>query len=290
VRAAESGDLIEIEPGEYRGDVAAITQPRLTIRGLGRGAVFHAGGRSAEGKAILVVRGDVAVENLEFRGARVPEGNGAGIRFERGNLTLRRCRFFDNEMGLLTANDSRMTLDLEGCEFGFAPRHEGPLHHLLYVGAIGRFGIRDSRLGGGWRGHLLKSRAAISEVLNNQFDDGPAGEASYELEFPNGGHNTVVGNLIVQSAGTQNLALLSMGAEAREGMGGSLRLEGNTFVNGAGPEARFVQVWTERLAGEVPARMAGNRFVGPGHLHLPPAWDGGGNQRLALDTWRALPR
>jgi len=281
VRAAGSGDVIELEPGDYAGDVAVVALPRLTIRGLGAGAVFHAAGRSAEGKAILVVRGDVLIENLEFRGARVPDGNGAGIRFERGNLRLRHCRFFDNEMGLLTANDPRMTLEVEQCEFGAAPRHEGSLHHLLYVGTIGHFSIRDSRLGGGWRGHLLKSRAARSEVLNNRLDDRPSGEASYELEFPNGGHNTVVGNLIAQSARTQNPDLLSMGAEARDGMGGSLTLERNTFVNAAGPEARFVQIWTERLAGEVPVRMTDNRFIGPGRLHLPAPWDGGGNQRLS---------
>lgn len=282
VHEAASGDVVEVQPGEYHGDVAVAALPRLTIRGLGAGAVFHADGRDAEGKGILVVRGDVAVENLEFRGARVPAGNGAGIRFERGRLAVRRCRFFDNEMGILTANDADMELDVVGCEFGAAPRHEGALHHLLYVGAIGGFSIRGSRFGGGWRGHLLKSRALRSRVLYNHLDDRPAGEASYELEFPNGGDNVVVGNLIAQSAKTQNPDLVSMGAEARDGMRGSLVLTDNTLVNAAGPQARFVHVWAERLAGETPVRIADNRFVGPGELDLPPGWDGGGNRRIDI--------
>jgi hypothetical protein len=48
--------------------------------------VLHADGLHAEGKALVVVRGGrrPRVENIEFRGARVPHGNGAGIRFERG--------------------------------------------------------------------------------------------------------------------------------------------------------------------------------------------------------------
>jgi hypothetical protein len=47
--------------------------------------VLLAAGHSAEDKAILVVRnGEVRIENIEFRGTRVPDGNGAGIRFERG--------------------------------------------------------------------------------------------------------------------------------------------------------------------------------------------------------------
>ena len=285
VRAAGSGDVIEVQPGEYHGDVAVAALPKLTIRSLGPGAVFHADGQHAEGKAMLVVRGDVVVENLEFRGARVPAGNGAGIRFERGRLAVRRCRFFDNEMGILTANAADMELDVVDCEFGAAPRHEGLLHHLLYVGAIGACSVSGSHFGQGWRGHLLKSRAQRNRVLYNWLDDRPSGEASYELEFPNGGHNVVVGNLIAQSAQTQNPDLLSMGAEARDGMAGSLVLARNTLVNAAGAEARFVHVWTDRLAGETPVRMTNNLFVGAGHLHLPPAWDGGGNRRLDLDAF-----
>jgi hypothetical protein len=290
IDAASSGDVIELLPGEYWGDVAVAELPRLTIRGLGSGALLHADGRNAEGKAILVVRGDVLVENLEFRGARVPAGNGAGIRFEEGRLALRRCRFFDNEMGLLTASGTDMTLDVMDCEFGAAPRHEGLLHHLLYVGAIGALSVQGSRFSQGWRGHLLKSRAQHSRVVGNRLDDRPSGEASYELEFPNGGHNVVLGNLIAQSALTQNPDLLSMGAEARDGLAGSLALARNTLVNAAGAQARFLHVWTDRLAGDTPVRVSDNVFVGPGQLDLPPGWDGGNNRRLALDAFTLTPR
>ena len=290
IHAASSGDTVEIHPGEYRGHVAVVDVPQLTIRGLGSGAVLHADGRHAEGKAMLVVRGDVVVENIEFRGARVPEGNGAGIRFERGRLVVRRCRFFDNEMGILTANEANMTLDVVDCEFGAAPRHEGLLHHLLYVGAIGALNIQGSRFSGGWRGHLLKSRAQRNRVHNNRLDDRPAGEASYELEFPNGSHNIVVGNVIAQSARTQNRDLLSMGAEAQGGSAGSLMLMNNTFINAAGGNARFVRVWTERMQGETSVRMVSNKFVGPGQLSLPSAWDGGGNRRLELGTFALQQR
>ena len=247
-------------------------------------------GGMRKARPCLVVRGDVVIENLEFRGARVPAGNGAGIRFESGRLVLRRCRFFDNEMGILTANQADMELHVIGCEFGAAPRHEGLLHHLLYVGAIGTLRVAGSRFSQGWRGHLLKSRARHNHVLYNQLDDRPGGEASYELEFPNGGHNVVVGNLIAQSAHTQNAELLSMGAEARDGMAGSLILERNTLVNEAGPEARFVHVWAERLAGATPVTMAHNLFVGPGQLDLPPQFDAGGNLRLAHASTGPQPR
>ncbi len=287
LHAAVDGDTIVLAAGAYRGDIGIVTQSGLTLRGLDAGATFHADGRDAEGKAILVVRGqDVLVENCEFRGARVPAGNGAGIRFERGRLTVRRCRFFDNEMGLLANNDPTQELVIEDCEFGQAPHHEGLLHHLLYVGAIGAFTLTGSRFGQGWRGHLVKTRALRNRILYNRLDDGLTGEASYELEFPNGGRNLVVGNLIVQSPRSQNPAILSMGAEAHDGMTGSLLLAHNTFVNHGGVEGRFVHLWAERLQGDTSVRMANNLFAGPGELDLAAAGDEGGNHRIGLQDLR----
>lgn len=96
--------------------------------------------------------------------------------------------------------------------------------------------------------------------------------------------------IIAQSAHTQNATLLSKGAEARDGMAGSLILERNTLVNDAGPETRFVHVWAERLAGDTPATMPHNLFVGPGQLDLPPQHDAGGNRRLVNASTAPQPR
>jgi hypothetical protein len=287
LRVAGDGDTLELQPGVYPGDVAAIEQRGIVIRGLGAGAVLEADGRHAEGKAILVTRGNVTLDNLEFRGCRVPSGNGAGVRFEKGQLRLERCRFHDNEMGLLSAGDATQQLDIIDCTFGTAPRHAGPLHHLLYVGTIGALRVQGSRFEQGWRGHLLKSRARSSLVLGNWLVDGALGEASYELDFPNGGDVLVAGNVIGQSAATQNSTLLSMGAEAGPGSGGRLRLVHNTFVNHAGADARFIRVWNDRLPADTPVSIANNLFAGPGQVPLPSGHDGGGNRRIELDLLRA---
>ena len=172
-RLAHDGEVIEIRSGEYRGQPATWTQNNLLIRGVGQRPVMLADGKSAEGKAIWVVRGGkVTIENIEFRGARVDSLNGAGIRFEKGNLTIRACAFFDNEMGLLTANSADLTLDVIDSEFGDAPRHQGNLHHLLYVGQIGKFVLRGSRFSNGYLGHLVKSRARENHILYNMLVDG----------------------------------------------------------------------------------------------------------------------
>lgn len=276
---ARPGDTVTLPAGDIVGGVGVIAVPGLRL--TSPGAVLHADGRHAEGKAILVVRAPgVVIENITFRGARVPAGNGAGIRFESGSLTLVNCRFVDNEMGVLTGGRPDMALAVHHCEFADAPRHDsGQLHHLLYAGTIGQLVVMHSRFHNGWRGHLVKSRARINRILFNELDDGPDGGASYELEFPEGGDNLVLGNRIGQSAGTHNPALLSLGAEAdRPGSDAARRthrldLRGNRFVNRFAGDAerrpRFVHLWPQRLPGPLSVEANDNVFDGPGVIGLP---------------------
>jgi len=86
-RLARDGDVVNIDAGIYRGDVASWPQHRLTLRGLGKGAHLEALGNIAEDKAIWVIKGnDIRIENIELSGATAPALNGAGIRFEGTNL------------------------------------------------------------------------------------------------------------------------------------------------------------------------------------------------------------
>jgi hypothetical protein len=296
VAAARDGDTVELEAGAHHGQTALITQRQLTLRGVGGRAVLHADGAHEAGKALIVVRGgQVRIEDLEFRGARVPDGNGAGIRFEQGALTLQRCAFFDNEMGLLSSNTPDADLVVEDCEFGAAPRHEGALHHLLYVGTLRSLTLSGSRFWGGWRGHLVKSRAARNLIRCNQLLDGDSGGASYELDLPNAGLAWVLGNVIGQGPRQQNPALLAYGADGQPHPDSALYVAHNSFVNGAAWPATFVRHWPERLPPGTPVVLRNNLLAGPA---MPGS--GGrredGNLALRLDDLdpsagpRVLPR
>ncbi len=283
LRQAGDDDTVEIEPGTYAGDVAVIPQRRLHIVGLGEGAVLRADGRHAEGKAIWVVRnGDIRIDNIAFTGCRVPSGNGAGIRFEKGRLRLQRCRFTDNQMGLLSGNDGNAELQIDDCDFSDAPVNPGSLPHLLYVGSIGHFSLRGSRLQRGHEGHLLKCRARESVITGNRLDDGLLGEASYEIDLPNGGIARVEGNTLVQSPRSQNPVMLAYGAENRAWDRNSLTLRGNTFINHLGPAGVFVRVWADRLPADTPVRSSGNRYLGEGSLQLGPQGESTGDSRGAV--------
>lgn len=284
LRQAQDGDTLVLLPGSYAGDVAAITQRRLRIVGLGREAgeqpLFIADGQHAEGKAIWVVRdGDISIDNIGFRGARVPDGNGAGIRFQKGRLRLRHCSFVDNQMGLLSGNDAASVLEIDDCEFADAPLNPGSLPHLLYVGRIARFHLQRSVLRHGRVGHLLKSRARESTLIDNRLDDGPDGEASYEVDLPNGGIALLQGNTLVQSPFTQNSVMLSYGAEGAPWDSNRLTLIDNTLINHHAAASWFVRVWADRLPAGTPVTSRHNRLLGPGELQLGPAGSSEGDER-----------
>lgn len=283
LRQAQDGDEILIAPGHYPGQVAVIHQRQLSIVGSGARPVFSADGQSAEGKAIWVVRdGDIRIRNIEFRGARVPDGNGAGIRFQRGRLHISDCRFIDNQMGLLTADEADSVLHIERSEFSHAPENPGTLAHLLYVGRMAEFSLRHSHLHHGREGHLLKSRAAVSTITDNLIDDGPEGQASYEIDLPNGGQALLERNTIGQSARTQNTVMLSFGAEGKPWPHSALTLRDNSFINRRGPQGVFIRVWTARLPAAATVTSRGNRWLGGGDLQWGSTVNASGDRRGAL--------
>ncbi len=285
-RVARSGDVIEIEAGDYTGDVAVWAQEELTIRGVKGRPRLVAAGASAEGKGIWVVRGErVSVENVAFVGARVRDRNGAGIRLERGALTVRDCVFEDNENGILTANRPSIELVIENSEFARNGAGDGRSHNL-YAGRNAKLVVIGSYFHQARVGHLLKSRARESLILYNRLTDEWSGRASYELEFPVGGLAVVVGNLIEQGPRTENAAIVSFGAEGYKWPRNELHLGHNTIVNDR-PQGG---VYVSARPGNASVRAVNNLFVGRGSLALKAAHALSGNETAEWPEFAAAPR
>ena len=264
-RLAKDDDVVEITSGHYYGDVAVWSQKRLTIRGVGDRPVLVAAGKHAEGKAIWVIRnGDFEISNIEFRGARVADGNGAGIRFENGRLRVVNCGFFDNQMGILTANSQDAELAVENSVFAHAPQSSTTHQHHLYAGRIALLRVTGSRFFNGNHGHLLKSRARVSDIRYNLLIDGPGGMASYEADFPNAGDVTLVGNVLGQNANAENPTIVAYGAEGYAWPYNSLKMVHNTLVSDGLRPALFLRVFDALLDRPPEMLTRNNLLVGIG--------------------------
>lgn len=61
--------------------------------------------------------------------------------------------------------------------------------------------------------------------------DGPTATASYSINLPNGGVDTVTGNIIEQGPKSENPAIIAFGASGSLYSGSSLTISNNTIVN-----------------------------------------------------------
>ncbi|MEZ5504226.1 MAG: right-handed parallel beta-helix repeat-containing protein [Halioglobus sp.] len=235
-RLARSGDIIEIDAGLYLNDYASWEVDNLTIRGVGGMAHMESHGLIPNGKAIWIVSGDnTVIENLEFSGARVADTNGAGIRHEGGNLTLRNAFFHHNEFSILTGAYPKASLEIQSSRFWFQKR-EKTFSHGIYIGALKRFTLIGSHIKGTDRGHQIKSRALENRILYNRIEDIPGGNSSRLVDLPNCGLSYIIGNDMQQAETTLNIDAIGYGAEGCEGRSAQqqrLFVVNNTFVNEA---------------------------------------------------------
>jgi hypothetical protein len=265
IAVASPGNIIEIDAGLYRRDVCVIRQNNLTLRGVNGRAHLEADDASAQGKAIWVIHAnDVIVENIEFSGASVPDQNGAGIRAEGVNLTVRNCYFHDNQDGILESNVAGSTILIEFSEFDHNGFSTGQSHNL-YIGHAGTLIFRFNWSHRAKTGHLLKSRASQNYICFNRLTD-ETGTASYEIDLPNGGSSYVIGNLIEQGKNTGNSTILTYLEESMSNPGTDLHVINNTFVNDRSKGGTFVHI----AAAASPAEIVNNIFNGPGTVCSGP--------------------
>lgn len=253
---------ILIAPGTY-AECAVQEAGRIAYvaRESGR-AVFDGG--ICEGKAALVLRGRAArVEGIVFQNMRVPDRNGAGIRIEKGDLTVSESLFRESENGILSADDPAGTIRIDHATFsrlGGCPEDHG-CAHSLYVGGYGRLVVTRSRLERGAGGHYVKSRAPTVEITDSSFDDTAGRATNYMIDLPNGATGTIARNIFVQGRDKENYsAFVMVAAEGRDNASDGLAITGNDARLAPGVERKTSFV-ADASGGRL--SVSGNR-LGPG--------------------------
>lgn len=275
--AAAAGDIIEIDArGTYRGDVCGIYASNLTIRGVNGRPKIDAGGANAMGKGTWVVVGNnVVIENVEMFGAKVPDQNGAALRLEGSNFTLRTSFLHDNENGILGGANTASNIVIENSEFGHNGYGTGYTHNL-YIGNVASLTFRYNFSHDANVGHNLKSRARVNTIAYNRFSSlrpgetgsTAAGQPSYEIDLPNAGTSYVIGNVIEQPSANQNPTLLAYGEEGASNPGRDLYVVNNTFLNDDSSRGTFVLVGSTVTT---PVLLQNNIFSGTGTLSTQAA-------------------
>ena len=230
VAAIGDGDgTIVIAPGTYR-DCATQSAGRVTYRAATPGSVIFDGG-ICDGKATLVLNGrGSSVEGLIFRNLRVADGNGAGIRAEKGDLNVDNSMFLDSQEGILGANDTPQRITIDHSTFaGLGQCDETPdCAHSIYLANQGQISVTNSRFERGRGGHYVKVRTPNIRVLDNSFDDTAGRKTNYMIDLSEGGTGRIAGNTFVQGASKENWsAMIVVAAEGRTYGAAGLQVEGN---------------------------------------------------------------
>jgi hypothetical protein len=252
-----TGDTVEIDAVAYNGDVCAWTKDNLFLTGVGGRPHLIANGNNALGKGIWVFIGNnITVENIEFSGATVPDENGAGIRLDGMGINVKNCYFHNNENGILTANNGG-TIRIDNSEFGYNGFGDGFTHNI-YIGRVDSAIIRFCYFHHAAVGHELKSRARVNYILYNRLSNEATGNASREIDLPNGGVSIILGNIIQQGPNSENGNIIGYGLEGLANTAPhEIYVVNNTIVNerGAGSfvsvhdNASFIKVYNNIFAG-----------------------------------------
>lgn len=266
IAAAQPGDVIEVDAsGNYDGDTCAWSTDDLTVRGVnGRAKIDLTGVTPVQQKGIFTIAApNATIENFELSGAAISANagnNGAGIRHQGTNLTVRNCYFHDDQDGILGGppTDGTGTVLIEYSEFANNGAGDGYSHNM-YLNHYASFTLRYSYSHGAKVGHLVKTRAYVNFILYDRITDETGTTASYEIDIPNGGTSYVIGNLIEQSATTQNPTIVTTGEEGTSNPAQAFYFVNNTVVNDLG-SGTFVNV----ASGTTTSVIENNIFRGKG--------------------------
>ena len=259
VGLTKDGDTVLIAPGLYTGDVATWSANNLVLRATDKYAHLDAAGKNAAGKGTWVITGNnCKVENIEFSGAAVPDSNGAGIRQEGKNVTIRNCYFHDNENGILTdAGNSNILIEYS--EFSNNGFGDGYTHNI-YIGNVTSFTLQFCYTHNSKIGHNVKSRALKNSILYNRIMSETEGTTSYEIDFPDGGEAYVIGNSVQHGLKTDNPIMITYGEESLKNPKKEIYIVNNTLVNDR--NSTFISVKT----GTTTVKVINNLYVGTGTL------------------------
>lgn len=260
IEAARAGDTVSIQPGEYF-DCATVRASKLTIEGVGDPEKVVMTDKVCGGKGMLIVTGnDVTIRNLTLTRARVPDGNGAGIRNEAPNLNVDHVRFVNNQNGILSTPQEPGTIVVKDSLFerNGGCGNPGGCAHGAYFNGGRLLHIEHSVFRGTKSGHQIKSRTERTEIIGCTIEDGQEGTSSYLVDISVGGSLLMRDNTMEKGPEAENhSAAIVIGAEGVQQPTREIIIENNRFKNDGSYSTVFVNNLTA-----TDAILRGNTLTG----------------------------
>lgn len=245
-RIGNGSGTIEVQPGTWR-DCVVQEAGSITYRAITPGSAIFDGG-VCEDKATLVLRGRSArVVGLIFQNIAVRDENGAGIRLERGDLTVINSLFRDSQQGILTGANTSGRIVIDRSSFSGLGLCASDCAHSIYIGDYGALTVTRSRFEKGQGGHYVKSRAAQVSITDSSFDDSKGNGSNYMIDLPGGASGEITRNIFVQGENKENWsAFIAIAAEGRSYSSAGLQIFDNsaTLAPGVSRNTWFVANWS----------------------------------------------
>ena len=232
VTSAHDGDTVQIKAGTYSMTSSAgiLIDKNLTFEGDGGRANFRADVPMTKG--IFSVKPGVdttTFDNIGFLGAHNADKNGAGIRLQGGDLTVKNSYFYHNEDGILGTETGsyRGNVLISNSQFIGNGGANG-FSHGIYIGATS-LTVENSVFRDTVQGHHIKSVSDHTIVRGNILDDG-IGTASREIDVSAGGSLLVEHNQMIKSAKAENAHFI-LYSNTRGTVLGDVVVQDNTVIS-----------------------------------------------------------
>ena len=239
---------IVIAPGTYR-QCAVQKSGVIAFRAVIPGQSIL-DGKICNKKAALVLRGQEArIDGMVFQNMRTPDSNGAGIRLEKGNLTVTRAVFRNSEQGISTLDDKAGEIRIDQSSFsGLGNCGKGlPCTHGIDIGVYRSLTVTKSRFERGNGGDYVKSRASAVTINDNAFDDSRGRNSAYMINLSVGAVGRIARNIFVHSRyGDMRRVFIAVAPDGRTQSSEALSINANeaTLAQGDDKMAVFLADWS----------------------------------------------
>jgi hypothetical protein len=209
-QAIRNGSRIYLFSGVYEEGIY-LDKDDLAIMGE-EGVVFD--NATVDEKAALVLTGNnVLVENIECRNIQVSDNNGACIRFEGANLTVRNLYAHDSQSGVMTNNNAGIVKIEHSIFERLGGKAQGAGYaHALYIKADELIFYKSKIISTKGEGSGIKSRSK-KVVIDSSLLASMDAMDSRLVDMANYGELIIKNSVLQQGSHTSNSQLLAYGLE-----------------------------------------------------------------------------